>query len=253
MIRLPTLPPDSDAARDALEQSNTGAIQIDRIAADALPYGRLIEALLRAPGFKLELRGQAPHKVLRQVADQLLGPNTYARECEELADEIGALSDFMRDLAGAIQPPQIAIRTFFAPGDLAWHLDRLHERLAFRLVYPIGRAAGMRVTTRDNIDERLFAAFMRREHPLLCRLDTQVANTGRDVEALWRHRPKQLEAMRSGSFPFLIDPTRVWQVAPDAASIHRVDTPRACGTYHRSCWSNRQRPGFQIVITAAAD
>jgi hypothetical protein len=240
-------------AHQALEASQTGAVQLERPALDNLPYGELVTALLQAQGFKLELRGQDPGEVLRKVTDQLVGPGAFSTDCVRLADDIRALSALMAGIVGSDQPPQVAIRTFFAPGDLVWHVDRLNERHAFRLVWPIGRPAGMRVTTRDNVDAPLFAAFMRCEHPLLCRLDTHVARSGRDVELLWRHRPRQLEAMRHGQFPFLIDPAKVWQVAPGAASIHRVETPGAPGTYHRSCWSNRDRPGFQIVITAAAD
>ena len=237
--------------REALEISETGAVQLARLA--DLPYVELLTALLKAQGFKLELRGQDPEEVLAKVADQLIGSGAFRTQSAQLADDIRALSALMGGTVGSDHPPQVAIRTFFAPGDLVWHVDRLNERRAFRLVWPIGRPAGMRVTTRDNVDASLFAAFMRREHPLLCRLDTLVARTGRDVETLWQHRPRQLEAMRTGQFPFLIDPAKVWQVAPGAASIHRVETPGAPGTYHRSCWSNRECPGFQIVITAAAD
>ncbi len=239
--------------RQAIEAAETSAVQLQRPALADLPYRDLLRALIKAQGFKLELRGQDPGQVIRKVADQLIGPGAFEGECGELANDIRALSALMAGLAGSDHPPQVAIRTFFAPGDLVWHVDRLNERRAFRLVWPIGRPAGMRVTMRDNVDEPLFAAFMRREHPLLCSLDTQVARTGRNVETLWPHRPRQLEAMRSGQFPFLKNPEKVGPVAPGAASIHRVETPGSPGTYHRSCWSNRDCPGFQIVITAAAD
>jgi hypothetical protein len=59
--------------------------------------------------------------------------------------------------------------------------------------------------------------------------------------------------MISGRFPFLIDPDYDCEIAPGAASIHRVETPAQAGAFHRSSWTNRCAPGLQIVITAAAD
>jgi hypothetical protein len=94
---------------------------------------------------------------------------------------------------------------------------------------------------------------MHREFPLLCRLDTRVLRTGAAVEALWAHRPAQLAAMTSGRFPFLLDPDREIEVTPGAISIHRVETPMAPGTYHRSSWANRRSPGLQLVITVVSD
>jgi hypothetical protein len=157
----------------------------------------------------------------------------------------------MRGLVAA--RPTIAIRTYFAPGDLVWHVDRVNERRAFRLVWPIGRPAGMRVTSADNIDADIYRAYMRREFPLLGQMDTRVMRTGVPVEALWAHRPLQLAAMVSGRFPFLRDPDEEHEVTPGNASIHRVETPAQPGAWHRSSWSNRNAPGLQVVITAAAD
>jgi len=94
---------------------------------------------------------------------------------------------------------------------------------------------------------------MRREYPLLCQLDTRVLRTAAPVETLWAHRPAQLAAMVSGRFPFIRDPQMQCEVAPGAASIHRVETPAQPGSYHRSSWANRDAPGFQLVITAASD
>jgi hypothetical protein len=239
------------AARGLLDAPGLGVVALPRPSLDDLPYREFVRQLLQRQGFKLDFNGQAPDAVIAMVADQLLGPGTFARERAQLAGDIAALTDHMQGLAGG-PPPMVSIRTFFAPGDLVWHVDRLHDPEAFRLVWPIGRPAGMRVTPRDNIDARIHRAYMRREHPLLCRLDTRVARTGAEVETLWAHRPAQLAAMVSGEFPFVIDPALEWEIAPGAASIHRVETPEHPGTWHRSSWRNRRAPGLQIVITAAS-
>jgi hypothetical protein len=238
-------------ARELLDRSARGAIEVGRPPLDALPYREFVHALLGRQGFKLDFNRLEPDAALALVSDQLLGPGAFVRERALLADEIAAVAGFMGELTGS--RPQVAIRTYFAPGDLVWHVDRVNEAAAFRLVWPIGRPAGMQVTAADNVDPAVHRAYMRREHPLLCRLDTRVLRSGAPVEALWAHRPAQLEAMISGTFPFLRDPARQWEVAPGAASIHCVETPARPGTYHRSSWANRASPGFQIVVTAAAD
>ena len=238
-------------ARDLLARPDVEAAEIGLAPLEDLPYREFVRALLGRQGFKLEFHGQAPDSALALVADRLLGPGAYARERELLASDIAELKALMGRLAGG-PPPLVAIRTYFAPGDLVWHLDRMAEPTAFRLVWPIGRPAGMRVTPASNIYEGRYRAFMRREHALLGRLDTRVLRTGGDVRSLWAHRPRQLEALISGRFPFLIDPDRHWEVQPGAASIHRVETPMQRGTYHRSSWDNHASPGLQIVITAVS-
>lgn len=250
LARIPTTASPGETRR-LLDGSAIGAVESLRPPLDALPYRDFIRALLRAQGFKLDLNRLEPDAALAMVADQILGPGAFVRERVLLAADIAALTDFMSRLVGA--RASVSIRTYFAPGDLVWHVDRVAERSAFRLLWPIGRPAGMRVTPADNVDAARHRAFMHREHPLLCRLDTRVLRSGAPVEALWAHRPAQLAAMRSGAFPFLIDPDREIAVTPDAVSIHRVETPARRGTWHRSSWANRQSPGFQVVITAASD
>jgi hypothetical protein len=234
-----------------LDQSPLGAIELDRPALDDLPCRDLVRALLRAPGFKLDFNRLEPDAALAMVSNQLFGPGAFVRENELLAREIAALADLVGGLVDA--RPAIAIRTYFAPGDLVWHVDRVNERRAFRLVWPLGRPAGMRLTPADNIHADIYRAYMRREFPLLGQMDTRVMRTGVPVETLWAHRPVQLAAMVSGRFPFLLDPDRECGVTPGAASVHRVETPAQPGAWHRSSWANRDAPGLQIVITAAAD
>ena len=240
-----------EAAKKALDRSTLGIVQLDRPRLDHLPYCGLVRALLGKQGFKLDFNALSPDAAIALVADKLLGPGSFAAERAALAADIAALAAFAGGLVGAA--PSIAIRTYFAPGDLVWHVDRLRERDAFRLLWPIGRPAGMMVTAADNIDAALYRAYMQREYPLLGRLDTRVMQQGGSVETLWPHRPVQVAAMQRGDFPFVRDPQAVWQIDPGAASIHRVDTPRRPGTFHRSCWANRATPGLQIVITVASD
>lgn len=240
-----------DSARDLLARPDVEAVEIAFPPLHDLPYRDFVRALLGRQGFKLEFHGEAPDSALALVADRLFGPGAYLQERELLAQAIVELKTFMGELGGGPQP-LVAIRTYFAPGDLVWHLDRVGDPSAFRLVWPIGRPAGMRVTPADNIDEGCYRAFMRREHALLGRLDTRVLRTGEDVRSLWAHRPRQLEALISGQFPFLIDAERHWEVRPGFASIHRVQTPAQQGTHHRSSWENHASPGLQIVITAVS-
>jgi hypothetical protein len=239
------------AARHALDQTGLGAIEIPRAPLDDLPYRDFVRTLLRAQGFKLDFNRLDPDAALAMVSDQLLGPGAYLRERELLAADIAALADLAGGLVG--NRASVTIRTYFAPGDLVWHVDRVNEPAAFRLLWPLGRPAGMRLTPADNIDAPLHRAYMRREHPLLCRLDARVLRSGAPVEALWAHRPEQVAAMASGRFPFLLDPAREVAVTPGAVSIHRIETPMRAGAYHRASWANRQSPGLQVVITAVSD
>jgi hypothetical protein len=237
------------AARQSLDRSD--AVEIPRAGLDQLPYRDFVRAILRAPGFKLDFNGRTAGEALALLSDRILGAGAFAPERERLAEEVASLEAFMHALTGG--RPLVSMRSYFAPGDLVWHVDRVNERSAFRLLWPLGRPAGMRVTPAENVDDRLHRAYMRREHPLLSQLDSRVLRTGADVQTLWAHRPAQLEAMISGRFPFILDPAREWEVQPGAISIHRVETPIRRGAYHRSSWANHASPGLQIVITASSD
>ncbi|NIJ19020.1 hypothetical protein FHS95_000689 [Sphingomonas naasensis] len=246
-----SLPSPHDAARDRLDRAPLGALELARPPLDDLPYRDFVRALLARQGFKLDFNRLEPDAALALVSDQLLGPASFVRARALLAEEIATLAGFASHLAGG--RASIAIRTSFAPGDLVWHVDRVQEARAVRLLWPIGRPAGMRVTPAANIDPDIYRAYMRREFPLLCQMDSRVLRTGAPVETLWAHRPEQLAAMTSGRFPFLLDREAECEVTPGAASIHRVQTPAQPGAWHRSAWANRHAPGMQIVITAASD
>jgi hypothetical protein len=242
----------AEPARHLLDSAEVEAVQVLRAPLDEQPFRDFVHALLRAPGFKLDFNGQTPEAALALVSNRLLGAGAFDRERGLLVREIEALEAFATSLAPDAWP-QVALRTYFAPGDLVWHADRVSERIAFRLLWPLGRPAGMLVTPAENIDGERHAAYMRREHPLLCRLDSQVLRAGGDIERLWSHRPAQVAAMTSGRFPFLRDPARTAQVDANAISIHKVETPLRPGTFHRSSWANRASPGLQIVITIVSD
>ncbi|VXC85333.1 hypothetical protein [Sphingomonas sp. AX6] len=237
------------AARSALDHSPLGTIQIARPPVAELAYRTLVKALLGVRGFRLDFNRMPPDAAIDLVADRLFGPDAYRAERAGLSADITALADFAGDLTGGA--PSISLRSYFAPGDLVWHVDRVLEGPAFRLLWPIGRVAGMRVTPADTIDAGLYRAYMQREYPLLGQLDSRVLHQGGDVAALWAHRPVQLAAMQTGEYPFVIDRTREVQVAAGAASIHRVETPAQTGVFHRSDWANRTAPGLQVVVNVA--
>lgn len=243
---LPSLAPS--LARELMGRSTVDTITFARPPVDQTPYGPFVRALLTAPPFKVDVSRMPPAAAFAALSDQLFGPGKFVAQREVLAREVATVAAFMRDLCGGT-PVSIMVRTYFNPGDLVWHVDRSQQTDSLRLLWPMGRPGGMRVTPAGNIDQTLYAPFMRRELPLLCELDRKVFRTGEGLEGLWAHRPRQMQAMTSGVYPFLRDPAQVWQIQRDAISVHRFHTPRDVGTYHRSAWENRNAPGLQIVMT----
>ncbi len=239
----------ASAVGTALHASAAGAVEIPRPDRAALPYRALVDALLARPGFRLDFGARSPADALDHLVDRLLGPGRWVAERAAFADDMATLAALVAGLAGA-EAAQLSLRSYFAPGDAVWHLDRMNGDAAYRLVWPIGRPAGMLVTPASTIDRAGYTAWMQREHALLGALDTRVARGEGTAEDLWAHRPHQLAALRDGRFPFLIDEGQVAQVTPGAASIHRVDTPGQAGCFHRSSWANRHAPGLQFVATA---
>ncbi len=235
---------------EAIEASPYAGIEIARPALAELPFRDLIEALLGRQAFKLDFNRLTPAEAIDLVSDKLLGPGTMVAARSSLAAEIGRAAEAVAGLASA--RPAISIRTSFAPGDLVWHVDRVRAHDAFRLVWPLGRPAGMQLTPRSNIDVGGYRQFMRREYPLLTRLDTRALRSAIPPERLWAHRPAELQAMRDGDFPFVRDTSQIVSISPGAASLHRVETPNLPGAFHRSDWANRHQPGFQIVMTVEA-
>jgi hypothetical protein len=250
-IERASLDQGPQAVRRMLDRSPLGVVEISRPPLDALPYRALVSALLTRPGFKLDFNRLEPGAALDLLCDRLLGSGAFVAERAALAQDIATLAAFAGGLVGA--RASVSLRSCFMPGDTVWHVDRVNEAAAFRLLWPLGRPAGMRVTARANIDMQMFRMFHRREHTLLGALDTQILRSATPVETLWAHRPAQLEAMKTGNFPFIRDSALELEITPGAASIHRVETPAQQGALHRSSWANRHAPGLQLVITAAAD
>lgn len=234
-----------------LRHPKVEAVQILRPPLAETVFAPLVKAFVAAPPFMSDFSRADPEIAFDLLADRLLGPSTFAAERKALISEMRQLERFARLL---IEGPRllISLRNWFAPGDLVWHVDRSRRRDALRILWPLGRAEGMRVTPAANIDPALYAAYMRREHPLLCRLDRNVAITGSVLERLWAHRPCQVTSMILDRFPFTVDPGRTWEIHRDAVSIHRIETPAHGGTFHRSAWANRSRPGLQIIMTATS-
>lgn len=233
-------------ARELLDRSSVEALQFARPPLDQLPYRDFVRAVVQAR-FKADFGRRPPAVALADLSDQLFGPGRFAAEREVLARDIATVAAFAGALYG--KPASVTVRTYFAPGDLVWHVDRSHDADSLRILMPLGRVGGMRVTPADNIDEAIYDPFMRRELPLLCELDRKAMRTGEPLERLWAHRPRQVEAMTLDRNPFLRDPARVYEIQRDAISIHRFQTPKHRGTYHRSAWENRVSPGLQIVMT----
>lgn len=143
----------------------------------------------------------------------------------------------------------LGVRNWFTPGDATWHVDRSPRKVAYRVLWCVGRREGLKVTPRANIDLQCHDTFMRREDALLTKLDRDVIRTGLDVNALWSHRPQQVFEMASENFPFIRSKDLIHTFAPTSVSIHKLQTTEQLGTYHRASWANRIRPGLQFIFT----
>ncbi|MBI3759583.1 MAG: hypothetical protein HY269_07505 [Deltaproteobacteria bacterium] len=241
---------DGVAARDAVQADGVEAVEIHRPALAQSGYVELVSELLAAPRFMCDFSQNPSERALPQLCLRLLGHSGHPGQLERLLSDLVAVERFARQLGG--ERVLVSIRNWFAPGDLVWHVDRSSRAAAFRVLWPLGRSEGMRVTPFDNIEPVLYAAFMRREHPILCRLDREIASTSKPLEVLWRHRPAQVDAMIAGNYPYMRDPALVAAMHPDAISVHRIATPRMRGTFHRSAWANRHTPGLQIIVTSTS-
>ncbi|KVC92359.1 hypothetical protein WI76_03895 [Burkholderia ubonensis] len=244
-LRLPDFDPEDFA--EAFADSSVEAVEIPRPELSETGYADLVRNLVASPRFMCDF-SQTPSSIaFPRLCRRILGEDAPLDQIARLLDDLNRIEQFARMLYG--QRLLVSVRNWFAPGDLVWHVDRSSRDSAYRILWPLGRAAGMRVTPRDNFDHALYAAFMRREHPLLCRLDRDVAASGQPLEILWQHRHQQVYAMIEDDFPFLLDRDRVEAVRASSVSVHRIETPRLPGTYHRSAWANRNAPGLQIIIT----
>lgn len=247
-MRLPKL--DAAAVRNAFTVPGVEAIEVPRLPLEDTGYGDLVRRLLAAPRFMSDFSLVPSEEAFRRLCRRMLVEEGCGYQLSRLLADLDAIECFAHALCGT--RVLVSVRNWFAPGDLVWHVDRSARDVAYRILWPLGRIAGMRVTPHDNLDPNVYAAFMRREHPILCRLDIETARTGLPLETLWRHRPVQLQTLIKGNYPFLRDPDRVDAVHPTSVSVHRIETPRMRGTYHRSAWGNREAPGLQIIVTVTS-
>lgn len=244
-----TVNSEREAAELDLFDGRLEAVEIIQPPLETRAFQPLVCALTQGPRFMSDF-GEGPiDRALDSLVARLFGRGAFPAERIALSRRLESIADAARTMAGGDRF-LTSMRNWFAPGDLVWHVDRSFASRALRVLWPMGRVEGMHVTVSENIDSSVYAAFMRREHPILCKLDRIVADTGAPLEQVWRHRPAQVELLASGAYPYLKDPDRVRRIKPDAISIHRIDTPGVEGTYHRSGWNNRTAPGLQIIMTA---
>lgn len=239
--------PDAGTLVDLFAQRRVEAVEIPRPQLADTGYAGLVRSLIASPRFMCDFSQTPSDIAFPRLCRRCLGDDTPPLQVQRLLEDLARIEALARDFCG--DRLLISVRNWFAPGDLVWHVDRSARAAAYRILWPLGRAEGMRIMPRDNLDHDLYAAFMRREHPLLCRLDRDIAATGGSLEALWHYRPRQVRAMIEDDFPFVRDRGRVGAVDASSISIHRIETPRMPGTFHRSAWANRMSPGLQIIIT----
>jgi hypothetical protein len=239
--------PDAGTLADLFAQNRVEAVEIPRPQLADTGYASLVRSLTALPRFMCDFSQTPADVAFPMLCRRFLGDDAPLMEMQRLLEDLARIETIARDFCG--DRLLISVRNWFAPGDLVWHVDRSARNAAYRILWPLERTEGMRITPRDNLDRDLYAAFMRREHPLLCRLDRDIAASGGGLEALWRHRPRQVRAMIEDDFPFVRDRDRVGAVGASSISIHRIETPRMPGTFHRSAWANRMTPGLQIIIT----
>lgn len=78
----------------------------------------------------------------------------------------------------------------------------------------------------------------------------EVYEKGLSLEEVWRHRPSEIEMMRSGAQYYLKDSAEIYSVETNWSSIHFLDTPDHKGTFHCNTFSNELSPGLQFLFTA---
>lgn len=216
-------------------------------------YSNLTASILRLDPFMLDL-GNYSVSTWWQIVEFLekhVPINLVRAEGNKLRSDLETVVRFSRLVLNANRV-LVSLRNWFAPGDLVWHVDRSTKPNALRILWPLERRAGMYVTPVGNISVNQYRAYMQREHPLLCRLDRQIYEERSSLDRVWKHRPKQVESMKTGEFEFLANNKKVFQLDPEGVSIHRIESPSWPGTWHHSAWENHKTPGIQVIITATS-
>lgn len=239
---------DLDADVAAARVWTHEAIEIPAPPLAAAPYRDVVRRLYAQPAFS-EIFGSAATPAPLVTAMERY---VRARTADVVTPFLARLESLL-DFTARLLPGgelKLAMRNFFVPADLLWHHDLTYADRSVRLLWPLGRAGGLRVVPPSNVDAALHATIYARERPLVQRLDRRLLATKRPLAELWRHRPVQLEQLLTGRYPFIRDPRRVFTLATDAISIHRVQARRHDGTLHATSAANVRSPGLQIVITA---
>jgi hypothetical protein len=241
---------DAREASAALEKHDIEAIEILPPRGRANAYQELALRAIELPRFMLDLGGTWTDigATLNDKLSCVCRDHVSEAVLAQLLDDVQRLLAWGASLAGA-RRTLLSLRNWFAPGDLVWHVDRSRRSRALRILWPLARSGGIYIARRDSIDPVLYRAWMAREHPLLCRLDRLVFESGEPLERVWAHRPRQIHAMRTGEYPFLRDREGEHELDPRAISVHRLETPNDHGTWHRSSYANSQTPGLQFIMT----
>lgn len=168
LLRLPAL--DPALAGQAFAIPGVEAIEIPRPALSEVAYAGLVQRLLAAPPFMSDFSHTLSRTAFRHLCRRVLGHDANdAADGDQSADlllaELAEIEHFAQRLCGPRM--LVSMRNWFAPGDLVWHVDRSARAAAYRILWPLGRAAGMRVTPRENLAPSIYACWRRPnfDHP----------------------------------------------------------------------------------------
>jgi hypothetical protein len=205
-----------------------------------------IDALRSIPRFKLPFGTATAERAL----PHLLRSTTSSPAILNAAAGLGAAADGLAQLVTTLVGSARfagSVRNFFCPGDTLWHTDEVDGRSAFRLLWPLGRPAGMQYTPFENVDIAKYRYHMARMLPFVQKLDAAAFATGIKTDEYLAGKPALLNQFHRRAF--LKDPDLFASVPHNHASLHRVETPRQRGTFHANNFSNETQPGLQLIFT----
>lgn len=239
---------DLDASIAAERIWSHEAVEIPCPPLASVPYANVVKRLIHQKAFT-QILGASPR--LPPLIDA--AKRFFQQRAQGAFETLLARLERLLVFASQLLPGgelKLAMRNFFVPADLLWHHDLSYADRSIRLLWPLGRAGGLRVVPVSNVDEAMHATFYGRERPLVQRLDRQHLATGRPLYELWRHRPVQLSQLLTGHYPFIRHRDRIFTLQTDAISIHRVLARTHAGTLHATSAANQRAPGLQVVITS---
>ncbi len=213
-------------------------------------YSELIDLIINSKPFMFDFGGN-----IKNIKANLIN-KLYELELKIHADKINLFIDdvlCLFNILNIILPDARltgSLRNWFAPGDTAIHVDRTNDNYAFRLLWAIGRKSGMLFTSSDNINRTLYEAYMKREHPILCKLDRVIFLEKKTLAEAWQHRPNQVQELENSNFPYIINKDLIYEVPLNSLSIHYFESYYNRGTYHGNSTKNSNSPGLQIILSA---